>query len=88
MEAKIKDDMLEEEEEGEEEQEVEMDEQQKNELLLKACKENNYEDAEFYLANHAQPTCMDKDGWTPLLWAASNGNEEIVRLLIKYNACA
>jgi ankyrin repeat protein len=23
-----------------------------------------------------------------LLWAASNGNEELVRLLIKHNACA
>ena len=24
--------------------------------------------------------------WSPLLWAACNGNEDIVRLLIKYNA--
>lgn len=28
----------------------------------------------------------EKDGWNPLLWAACNGNEEIVRLLIKNNA--
>ena len=33
------------------------------------------------------PTC-EKDGWTPLLYAAMNGNEQIVRLLIKHNACA
>ena len=29
-----------------------------------------------------------KDGWTPLLWAACNGNEQIVRALIKHNAHA
>jgi ankyrin repeat protein len=28
----------------------------------------------------------EKDGWNPLLWAACNGNEDIVRLLIKNNA--
>lgn len=29
---------------------------------------------------------MEKDGWNPLLWAARNGNEEIVRILIKHGA--
>ena len=28
----------------------------------------------------------EKNGWNPLLWAACNGNEEIVRLLIKHDA--
>ena len=28
------------------------------------------------------------DGWSPILWAACNGNEEICRLLIAKNACA
>ena len=39
-----------------------------------------------YLSKHASPT-EEKDGWNPLLWASSNGNEEIVRMLIKHNAC-
>ena len=57
-----------------------------NELLLQACKENKVEDVALYLSKHASPT-EEKDGWNPLLWAACNGNEEIVRLLIKHNAC-
>lgn len=80
--------MLDEEEDGDEEKEEEMDEATKNEFLLKSCKEGSLEDAEYYLSIHAQATCTDKDGWTPLVWAASNGHEQIVRLLIKYNACA
>lgn len=31
---------------------------------------------------------FEKDGWNPLLWAACNGNEEIVRILIKRDACS
>lgn len=80
--------MLEDEDEGDEEKSEEMDEATKNEFLLKSCKEGNFEEAEYYLSIHASPTCVDKEGWTPLLWAASNGHEQIVRLLIKYNACA
>jgi len=30
---------------------------------------------------------LEKDGWTPLLWAACNGNEEVVRMLIVKGAC-
>ena len=58
-----------------------------DEALIKGCKENNYEEAVFFLSKHASPVA-EKDGWNPLLWAANNGNEEIVRLLIKHNACA
>ena len=65
----------------------ELKQEQKDELLLKACKENNYDESAHWLAKQASPTC-ERDGWNPLLWAASNGNEEIVRLLIKHNACA
>jgi len=84
---KINDDMIEDEEEGEEEEEK-LTPEQLDEGLLKACKQNNYEEALFYLQNHASPTCTDKEGWNPLLWGACNGNEQIVRLLIKHNACA
>ena len=83
-----KEDIIEDEEEGEEEEESEVTLEQLNELLLKACKENNSEEVQYYLSKHASPTEEGKDGWNPLLWAANNGNEQIVRLLIKHNACA
>ena len=71
----------------EEEQEEEISQDKLDEFLLKACKENNVEEAVLWLSKHASPT-YEKDGWNPLLWAANNGNEEIVRILIKHNACA
>lgn len=71
----------------EEEVEEELKQEQKDELLIKACKENNLEEAQHWLAKQASPTC-ERDGWNPLLWAASNGNEDLVRLLVKHNACA
>ena len=55
--------------------------------MLKACKDNNAEEAALWLSKRASPT-YEKDGWNPLLWAANNGNEDIVRMLIKHNACA
>lgn len=55
--------------------------------MLKACKENNIEEARFFLGKHASPT-IEKEGWNPLLWASCNGSEEIVRLLIKAGACS
>jgi len=57
----------------------------RNEGLLKAAKENDVEMVEEYLNKQAIPT-FEKDGWNSLLWAACNGNEEIVRLLLKHNA--
>lgn len=42
---KIKDDIVEDEEEGEEEEQQEVTLEQLNECLLKACKENNFEEA-------------------------------------------
>lgn len=86
-EAKLKDEMIDDEEEGEEEEEEEVTQEQLDEGLLKACKENNVEEAQYFLSKHASPT-VEKDGWNPLLWAACNGNEQIIRILIKHNACA
>ena len=71
----------------EENQVEEIKQETKDEMLLKACKENNLEEAQNWLAKGGSPIC-EKDSWNPLLWAASNGNEEMVRLLIKHNACA
>lgn len=78
---------LEDEEEVDEEEQEQVTLEQLNEMLLKACKENNYKEAEYLLSKQASPT-DEKDGWNPLLWAASNGNEDLVKLLIKHNACA
>ena len=73
--------------EDEEEQEEELKQEQLDDFLLKACKDDKVDEVALWLQKHASPT-IEKDGWNPLLWAANNGNEEIVRLLIKHNACA
>jgi ankyrin repeat protein len=86
-ESKLKDDFVDEDEEGEEQEEEEISSEQLDDFLFKACKENNYDDAVLYLSKRASPI-VEKDGWNPLLWAANNGNESIVRLLIKAGACA
>ncbi len=84
----IKDDMIDEDDDGEEEEEeeVEITQEQLDENLLKACKDNNIEDAEFWLSKGSNP-CYEKDNWNPLLWASCHGNETIVRFLLKEGAC-
>ena len=79
--------MMEDEEEVEEEEEEQISQEQLDELLLKACKENDIESAQLYLSKNATPT-IEKEGWNPLLWGAANGSEQIVRLLIKAGACS
>ena len=80
-------DNLDGDEEGEEEEEEEqMDQATLDANLIKAAKENDIENVHFFLSKHATPTAADDNKWTPLLWAANNGNEEIVRLLLKHNA--
>uniref|UniRef100_UPI0035C7106D ankyrin repeat domain-containing protein n=1 Tax=Enterococcus rotai TaxID=118060 RepID=UPI0035C7106D len=53
--------------------------------LLAACKENNMEEVTSFLERRADGL-FAKDGWSSLLWAACNGNEDLVRLLIKHGA--
>ena len=77
--------MMEDLEASQSEQEEEMTQEQRNEGLLQAAKENDVEMVEEYINKQAIAT-YEKEGWNPLLWAACNGNEEIVRLLIKANA--
>jgi ankyrin repeat protein len=38
------------------------------------------------LKEGADPTCEDAKHWTPLIWAACNGNEALCRLLISKGA--
>ena len=72
--------------EGDEDQEEEFNPEKATEKLILACKENNLEEVKFALSKNAIPT-EEKDGWSPLLWAACNGNEDIVRELIAHGAC-
>ena len=71
----------------EEEEEEEISPEQLNEGLLKAARENDMEEVKNFLVKQANALFEDKEKWTPLMWAAANGNEEMVRLLItKHNA--
>ena len=70
----------EEQEEEEEEKTVEECE----ELILAAIKANSVEDLEEALTHtNANVNFKDKNDWTPILLAAANGQEEIIRVLIK-----
>lgn len=62
-----------------------MTEEELSTKLLEACQENQFEDVNYWLENNASPI-FKKDNWSPLLWAACNGNEDIVRALLKHNA--
>ena len=58
------------------------------EELMTACRENNLEAVEVLLQEKGCEVVFEKEGWSPILWAACNGSEEIVRLLVKQGACA
>ena len=65
-----------------EEEEQQMTQEQKNTLLLKAVKENNVDDTIEAIKLGADPN-FEENSWNAILWAACNGNEDIVRVLIK-----
>jgi ankyrin repeat protein len=69
----------------EEEKEEETPQEELDKNLLDACRENRMEDVNLWLDKKANPL-FEADGWNPLLWASCNGNEEIIRALIKRNA--
>ena len=56
--------------------------EQRNTMLLTAVKENDLETAQEAIRLGADVNC-EESNWNPLLWAACNGNEDIVRMLIK-----
>ena len=68
-----------------EEEEKQMSQEERDALLLTAVKENNYEGVQEAIRIGADINC-EENGWNPLLWAACNGKEDIVRLLIKNQA--
>lgn len=70
-----------EDEEGGNEQDGHLDPE-----LLAACMRNDTQAAIRLIEQNANPLCEDARQWSPLIWAASHGNEELTRLLIKHNA--
>lgn len=71
----------------EEENEEETPQEELDKNLLDACRENRVDDVNLWIEKKAN-VLFEADGWNPLLWAACNGNEQIVRALIKANAIA
>jgi len=70
-------------EDEEEEGTVEGEDQGKlNEQLLEACRTNITELALELIERSADPCCEDQKYWSPLMWAASHGNEPLARELI------
>lgn len=67
------------------EEKEEMSQEQKNKNLLAFVKAGDVPNATNMIQAGADP-CFEENGWNPLLWAACNGNEELVRLLIRNNA--
>jgi len=65
-----------------EEEEEEISEQEKNSNLLLAAKQNRIDDVNFWLDKGAAMG-YEEDGWNAILWASCNGNERLVRTLIK-----
>ena len=70
----------------EEEEVEELSQEELDNGLLEAARTSNMEQLMHWLGKKANPQ-YTKDGWNPLLWAACNGNEEIVRVLIKHGGC-
>src|SRR5262245_56803210 len=58
----------------------------KNELLFKAVTTSNAEAISSLINAGADVNAVNRDGQTPLLWAADRGHTETVRLLIAKGA--
>ena len=70
---------------GSENEEQKLTPEQKNSMLLTAVKENDIVTAEQAIGLGADVNA-EENNWNSLLWAACNGNEDIVRMLIKNQA--
>lgn len=71
---------------GEDGEAEEGDKEKYNPELLQACMKNNTEEALLLIEKNADPCCEDSRQWSPLIWAASHGNETLTRNLIKSGA--
>ena len=68
---------------SEAEEENHKTQEQLNEEMMKAVKDNDFEGVQEAIKDGADVQ-HEEDKWNALLWAACNGNENIVRLLIKH----
>lgn len=50
--------------------------------LAQAFKDNDVETCLEYLKLDVNPLKEDKEGWSPLQWAAFHGNEQLVKILL------
>lgn len=57
-----------------------------NELLFKGCQEGDLEQVKAALASGVSPNVRDAENWMPLHYAAENGFEEIINLLLEAGA--
>jgi len=71
---------------GEDGEAEEGDKEKFNPELLSACMKNDTEAAIALMEKGADPCCEDNRQWSPLIWAASHGNETLTRHLIKLGA--
>lgn len=62
-----------------EESEEEIEQIELDTNLLEAAKNNNIEDTELWLDKGGNSE-YEKEGWNAVLWAACNGNEQMLRL--------
>lgn len=69
----------------EEDEDEMIPQEEKNDNLIGASKNNDVEQVEFWLDKGGDPT-FEKEGWNAVLWAACNGNEELIRLLYRRGA--
>ena len=70
----------------EENEEEEISQEDADKGLLEACRTSNMDQILFWLGKKGNPAYM-RQGWNPLLWAACNGNEAVVRVLIQHGGC-
>lgn len=70
-------------EEPEDDEDVVYDPEQSEQLLLAAFN-GKVEGARTCLKNGAHYCCRDRHGWTPLIWAASKGYDDVVEVLLRH----
>lgn len=63
-------------------EEVQISQAERDASLMKAVQANDFDAVVDAIKNGADVQ-YEENGWNSLLWAACNGNEDIVRILIK-----